>query len=183
MTTAYIGLGSNLQGPLRQLQTALAAIEQLPDSRVNGVSGIYRSKAVGPGEQPDYLNAVLQLDTRLAPQALLGALQRIEQEQGRVRSVRWGARCLDLDILLYGDSVVASEDLSIPHPRMGQRHFVLYPLEEICGPKLVLPDGTELGTLIACCPQRDLVKTSLRLQQHATVPRDKDRQGQPPDAQ
>jgi 2-amino-4-hydroxy-6-hydroxymethyldihydropteridine diphosphokinase len=166
---AYIGLGSNLQGPRRQLQAALRALEQLPASRVARVSGTYRSSAVGPGEQPDYLNAVVQLDTQLEPQTLLEKLQRIEQAQGRLREVRWGARSLDLDILLYGARIVETGTLTIPHPRMRTRNFVLYPLAEICGLNLVLPDGTDLGTLLSRCPQGDLVSTGLRLTRDSAI--------------
>ena len=136
------------------------------------VSSVYRSAAVGPGGQADYLNAVLQLDTRLRPAELLAGLQAIEQAQGRVRTIRWGARTLDLDILLYGDRQIATDSLTIPHPELHRRNFVLYPLAEITGPHLVLPDGTELATLIALCPQGDLARTRLRLTPPASVPPD-----------
>ena len=172
MTPAYVGLGSNLQQPLLQLQRALIAIAQLPSSQLLRVSSVYRSAAVGPGEQPDYLNAALQLDTRLQPAELLAALQAIEQAQGRVRAIRWGARTLDLDILLYGDRQIATSSLTIPHPELQRRNFVLYPLAEIAGPHLVLPDGTELVTLIARCPRGDLVRTRLRLTPQPSVPPD-----------
>ena len=172
MTQAYIGLGSNLQHPLLQLHKALIAIAQLPSSRLVQVSSVYRSAAVGPGEQPDYLNAVLLLDTGLQPAELLAALQAIEQAHGRVRTIRWGARSLDLDILLYGDRRIATASLTIPHPELQQRNFVLYPLAEIAGPHLVLPGGTELVTLIARCPRGDLVRTRLRLTPQTRVPPD-----------
>jgi 2-amino-4-hydroxy-6-hydroxymethyldihydropteridine diphosphokinase len=172
MIPAYIGLGSNLQEPLEQLQGAVAAIAELPASRLVQVSCAYRSSAVGPGKQPDYLNAAICLHTGLEPGALLESLQRIELAQGRVRTVRWGPRTLDLDILLYGDLCLATPTLTIPHPALAQRNFVLYPLLEISGPNLVLPDGTDLGTLIARCPQGDLVKTRLRLTRDALVPGD-----------
>jgi 2-amino-4-hydroxy-6-hydroxymethyldihydropteridine diphosphokinase len=173
MIAAYIGLGSNLRQPIRQLRTALLALEQLPVSRIVQVSGVYRSAAVGPGEQPDYLNAVLRLDTCLEPRALLQELQRIESAQGRTREVRWGARSLDLDILLYGNASLETPVLTIPHPAMRQRNFVLYPLAEISGLNLELPDGTVLGTLISHCPRGSLVKTGLRLIHcDTTVPRD-----------
>jgi 2-amino-4-hydroxy-6-hydroxymethyldihydropteridine diphosphokinase len=169
MIEAYIGLGSNLQEPIQQLRRALLAIAELPSSRVVQVSSAYRSAAVGPGEQPDYLNAVARLQTGLDPGALLQALQGIELAQGRVRTVRWGPRTLDLDLLLYGDLRLATPTLTIPHPALAQRNFVLYPLLEICGPNLVLPDGADLGTLTARCPQGDLVKTGLRLTGDALV--------------
>ncbi len=162
MITAYIGLGSNLQNPARQLGTALAALAQLRRSKLVAVSRLYRSAAIGPGNQPDFLNAVARLDTDLAPLPLLTALQRIEQDQGRERTVRWGPRSLDLDILLYGNRQIDTPELTIPHPSMHLRHFVLYPLAEITGPGLPLPDGTDLGTLIVRCPVADLVDTGLQ---------------------
>jgi 2-amino-4-hydroxy-6-hydroxymethyldihydropteridine diphosphokinase len=178
MITAYVGLGSNLQQPLTQLRTALSAIEQLPASRVVRVSSVYRSAAIGPGEQPDYLNAVLRLDTALEPHAVLEALQDIELAQGRQRKVRWGPRSIDLDVLLYGNSSLATRTLTVPHPAMRQRNFVLYPLAEISGLKLLLPDGTDLGTLIASCPRGDLLRTGLRLKhQDAIVLRDMEQRG------
>lgn len=163
MTPAYIGLGSNLQDPLRQLRSAVIALRSLPDSQVSAISRTYQSAAVGPGDQPHYLNAVLRLDTRLPPHALLQALQLIESNQGRVRAERWGPRTLDLDMLLYGDSEIATPTLTVPHPQLPSRNFVLYPLADICGPNLVLPDGSDLGTLLARCPRGDLVTTTLQL--------------------
>ena len=163
MSRAFIALGSNLGEPLDQLQRAAASIDQLPDSAVIQISSAYRSSAVGPGEQPDYLNAVLLLETTLTPMALLTALQEIESAQGRERNLRWGARTLDLDILLYDQQAVDSLHLTIPHPRMKERNFVLYPLLEIRQPKLMLPDGAELGTLVGACPLGKLQKTTFSL--------------------
>ena len=163
MIPCYIALGSNQQQPAEQLRRAVAAISQLPESRLHCVSHCYRSAAVGPGEQPDYLNAVLRLDTGLAPGTLLDALQGIENDQGRTRTVRWGPRTLDLDILLYGDLVLSTRRLQIPHPRMADRNFVLYPLLDIADPNLMLPDGRELGTLVSACPEGELIRTDLDL--------------------
>ena len=163
MIPAYIGLGSNLQEPIRQLQSAVIAIGEIRDSHVAGISRAYRGAALGPGDQPDYLNAVLRLDTEIAPEALLQELQGIESNHGRIRLERWGARTLDLDILLYGELELATPTLSIPHPALPLRNFVLYPLADIAGSKLVLPDGSDLGTLLARCPRGDLVKTTLQL--------------------
>ena len=165
MTSAYIGLGSNLQDPARQLGTALMALERLPGSKLASVSRMYRSAAIGPGSQPAYLNAVARLDTELPPLPLLHALQQIEQSQGRIRTVRWGPRSLDLDILLYGNSVIDTPELRIPHPAMHLRNFVIYPLAQITGSKLLLPDGTDLVTLIDRCPRGDLVDTGLQPEQ------------------
>lgn len=165
MTPAYIALGSNLEDPARQLRQAVTAIGALPDSVIESISSVYDSAAVGPGTQPNYLNAVLQLNTTLPPLDLLDALQDIELRQGRVRSERWGARTLDLDIVLYGDQQIDGERLIVPHPAMAQRNFVLQPLTEIAGDNLLLPDGTVLGTLVAACPGGGLARTPLRLDQ------------------
>jgi 2-amino-4-hydroxy-6-hydroxymethyldihydropteridine diphosphokinase len=163
MTPVYVALGSNLRNPESQLSTAVVALEALPDTRLDRVSGIYRSAAVGPGTQPDYLNAVILLATRLSPTALLDALQQIEQDQGRIRDAHWGPRTLDLDILLYGDLQITSGRLTVPHPRMQQRDFVLYPLREISNTNLVLPDGSDIDTLLRQCPRDGLVKTQYQL--------------------
>lgn len=167
MTPAYIALGSNLQDPATQLQNALLALGALPNSAIETVSPVYRSVAVGPGVQPDYLNAVALLNTTLSPAILLKALQSIETRQGRVRSERWGPRTLDLDLLLYGQEQIATAELSVPHKAMGQRNFVLYPLSDIAGDNLLLPDGTVLGTLVAACVRGDLVKTNLQLRTYS----------------
>ena len=163
MTCCYVALGSNQRQPAAQLRRAVAAIGQLPESLLHSVSHCYRSAAVGPGDQPDYLNAVLQIETGLMPEALLDALQGIENDQGRTRKVRWGPRTLDLDILLYGDLALTTPRLQIPHPHMAERNFVLYPLLDIAGPNLMLPDGRELGTLVSACPIGELVQTELDL--------------------
>lgn len=160
MVRAYIGLGANLDNPAKQLTTAVAAIDALPQSRIDNISSVYSSPPMGPQDQPDYLNAVLALDTELTPAGLLESLQAIENAQGRQRGERWGARTLDLDILLYGDQVVAEPQLQIPHPGLKQRNFVLLPLMELAGAKLVLPSGEELGTLAAGCGDGTLLRTS-----------------------
>jgi 2-amino-4-hydroxy-6-hydroxymethyldihydropteridine diphosphokinase len=159
----YIALGSNQQQPASQLRRAIAALQGTPGCRPGAISPCYRSAAVGPGEQPDYLNAVLELYTQLSPEALLDTLQTIENTQGRVRTERWGPRTLDLDILLYGDLIISTARLEIPHPRMAERNFVLYPLLDIAGPNLMLPDGRELGTLVSACPVGELIRTEVDL--------------------
>lgn len=163
MKRCYIALGSNQQQPVSQLRRAVTAISQLPESSLDAISPCYRSTAVGPGEQTDYLNAVLRLNTLMTPETLLDALQGIENAQGRVRTVRWGPRTLDLDILLYGDQILCTDHLQIPHPRLAERSFVLYPLLDIAGPNLMLPDGRELGTLVSACPEGELIQTDLDL--------------------
>lgn len=163
MTTAYIALGSNLNDPAIQLRTALERLAALPHTHIEAISSAYSSAAVGPGDQPDYLNAVVQLATSLNPGQLLKAIQVIENSQGRVRIQHWGARTLDLDILLYGREKVETETLTIPHPRMIERNFALYPLAEITGEQLVLPCGGVLGSLLANCPLGDLARTQIAL--------------------
>ncbi len=163
MIPAYIALGSNLGDPESQLRSAVGALQALSRCVLDQVSSVYRSAALGPGEQPDYLNAVVRLHTGLAPLALLDALQRIEQDQGRVRDTRWGPRTLDLDLLLYGREAITSQRLSIPHPRMLERHFVLYPLHEISGGDLLFPNGAKLETYLRQCPREGLVKSPRRL--------------------
>ncbi|MEP1469696.1 MAG: 2-amino-4-hydroxy-6-hydroxymethyldihydropteridine diphosphokinase [Halieaceae bacterium] len=163
MVCAYIGLGANLDNPAEQLSSAVAAIDALPQSSIQAISSVYSSPPMGPRDQPDYLNAVLALNTLLTPRDLLASLQAIEDAQGRQRGERWGPRTLDLDILLYGDEVIAETLLQIPHPGLQLRDFVLQPLLEIAGEKLVLPGGEELGTLAADCGEGTLQRTSQTL--------------------
>ena len=146
MAIAYIALGSNLNTPLEQLKRALNALAQLPQTQLMAVSSFYRSKPLGPQDQPDYLNAAVEISTALSPLALLDELQRIENEQGRVRLRRWGERTLDLDILLYGDEIIQTERLTVPHYDMHNREFVIVPLAEIA-PNLILPNGQKLAEL------------------------------------
>ena len=155
MTRCYIGLGSNLADPAEKLRSALDAIKLIPDTRLVGSSPFYTSAPVGPGEQPDYVNAVAELETSLPAESLLDALQAIENEHGRERKVRWGARTLDLDILLFGDTVTSTDRLSVPHPRIPERNFVLVPLADLA-PELIMPDGTTLQTLLRQCPANRL---------------------------
>jgi 2-amino-4-hydroxy-6-hydroxymethyldihydropteridine diphosphokinase len=153
----FISLGSNLSDPATQIRRALDALGKIRDAELGAVSPLYRNPAVGPGQQPDYLNAVAELHTTLDALLLLSQLQNIELAQGRVRNERWGARTLDLDILLYGDEVIDLPQLQIPHPRMTTRNFVLYPLYDLT-PDLVLPHGTSLRALLDCCPSVGLVR-------------------------
>ena len=146
MATAYIGLGANLNDPEQQILDALTALQQLPQTELTAVSSLYGSKPLGPQDQPDYLNAVVQLDTQLQPLQLLDALQAQEQAQGRVRKRHWGERNIDLDIILYDQLQLRSERLNLPHHEMHKRSFVLIPLAEI-DPKLQLPDGSLISQL------------------------------------
>lgn len=158
MTRAWLGLGSNLDEPLRQLQRAVAAIERLPHTHIVARSPVYRNPALQLPEQapqPDFCNAVVGVDTTLEPHALLAALHDIETTQGRVRGERWGARVIDIDLLLYGDLVITGPQLTVPHPGIRERRFVLQPLIDIA-PDLHLPDGTPVTELLAACPQSPL---------------------------
>ena len=149
MVRCYIGLGSNLAGPQEQIRRALDALGRVPDSRLVGGSALYRSAPMGPADQPDYVNAVAAFDTGLEPEALLDALQAIEADHDRRRDgQRWGPRTLDLDLLLYGDRTIASPRLSVPHPGVAKRAFVLVPLCELA-PELALPDGRRVCDLAA----------------------------------
>lgn len=163
MTTAFIALGSNLKTPETQLRDAVDALAALPGCHVEAISSVYQSAAVGPGEQPPYLNAVIKLSTSLMPLELLDALQAIEQQQGRKRTLRWGARTLDLDILLYGQQVIDHPRLQVPHPRMAERNFVLYPLADVGREQLMLPSGHVVGSLLEHCPWGDLQRTHVSL--------------------
>jgi len=156
MTIAYIAVGSNLSDPVTQANQAIEALKQLPKSRFVAASSLYSSTPMGPQNQPDYINAVVAVDTDLLPLELLDCTQAIEQEQGRIRKdERWGPRTLDLDIILYGEEVMDSERLTIPHYGMRVREFVLYPLAEIA-PSLQLPDGTKLQELLKSVPLNGL---------------------------
>jgi 2-amino-4-hydroxy-6-hydroxymethyldihydropteridine diphosphokinase len=163
MTPAYLALGSNLDDPPSQLCAALMELAALPHCHIDTVSSAYSSAAVGPGNQSDYLNAVLKLSTSLGAVQLLSAVQTIETKRGRVRGERWAARTLDIDILLFGDEIINTTTLQVPHPRMAVRNFVLYPLAEITKQKMVLPSIGVLGSLLAKCPRGDLVKTNVSL--------------------
>ncbi|EEB1954691.1 2-amino-4-hydroxy-6-hydroxymethyldihydropteridine diphosphokinase [Salmonella enterica] len=144
MTIAYIALGSNLASPLEQVNAALKAVADIPDSRIVAVSSFYRTPPLGPQDQPDYLNAAVALDTALAPEELLNYTQRIERQQGRERKAeRWGPRTLDIDIMLFGDKIINTERLTVPHYDMKNRGFMLWPLFEVA-PELIFPDGLTL---------------------------------------
>ena len=138
MTTAYIGLGSNLGDRLGHLQAAVKALSAR-GLEPSALSSVYESDALGP-PQPDYLNAVVSVSTSSTPRELLEALKAIEAELGRHHAERWGPREIDLDLLLYGDEMLEEDGLTVPHPEMTKRSFVLLPLLEIA-PDLDLPSG------------------------------------------
>jgi 2-amino-4-hydroxy-6-hydroxymethyldihydropteridine diphosphokinase len=155
MTRAFIGVGSNLENPLLQVQRALGELAALPASQLVASSSLYRSPPMGPADQPYYVNAVVELATELAAVSLLDELQAIEQQHRRIRTEHWGPRTLDLDILLYGNAKVRTPRLQIPHPGIGQRNFVLYPLAEIA-PRLSIPGVASLQSLLDQCARKGL---------------------------
>jgi 2-amino-4-hydroxy-6-hydroxymethyldihydropteridine diphosphokinase len=128
---AYIGLGSNLNKPKQQIKTAVMALHATKDVQVVNLSSLYQSPPVDDSKQPDYINAIAQVDTHLTPLELLYVCQDIETKQHRIREKKWGARTIDLDIIIYGVQVIASKQLIIPHPEMMNRAFVLIPLAEL----------------------------------------------------
>ncbi len=129
---ALVAIGSNLSEPQRQVGTAFEALAAMPDARLVLRSRSWRSRPMGPQDQPDFVNAVAGLVTTLAPRELLAELKSIERRMGRTEpAVRWGPRVIDLDLLLVGELQSAEPDLTLPHPGLHQRNFVLYPLAEI----------------------------------------------------
>jgi 2-amino-4-hydroxy-6-hydroxymethyldihydropteridine diphosphokinase len=147
VTVAYIGLGANLGDREENIR---AAIERLAELGALLVSSFRETDPVGVTEQPRFVNAVAELETELGASALLGQLLEIERELGRDRSreQRWGPRTIDLDLLLYGDEVIDEPGLTVPHPRLAERRFVLEPLHELA-PDLALPDGRRIRDLLA----------------------------------
>ena len=156
LARAYIGIGSNLAAPIAQVRAAIEALGQLNQSQLIKASPLYRNPPMGPADQPDYVNAVAALDTTLEPLALLSALQALEADAGRQRNgQRRGPRPLDLDILLYADITMTSAQLTLPHPGLPSRAFVLYPLADI-HPELDVPGYGPLASLLAQVSAEDL---------------------------
>ena len=147
MMRSFLGLGSNLGDRLGHLQAGVSSLAGAEGVEVVAVSSVYRTEPVGGPEQPEFLNAVVAINTTLPPRELLGLAQRIEGERDRMREERWGPRTLDVDILLYGDITLREADLEIPHRRIAERRFVLEPLLEV-DPGAALPDGTPLADLL-----------------------------------
>ena len=157
----YIGLGANLGQPTEQLVWAVQQLQHLPQSQLLAVSRLYRSKPApgSPENQPDYTNAVVQLGTTLTPHQLLTQLQTLESQAGRVRGERWGARVLDLDILLYADDEIRTSNLIIPHAELVNRSFVVLPLLDIFS-TLTLPNGVKVASLAAARLSADIQITA-----------------------
>ena len=144
---AYISVGSNLNNPYQQVKSAIGKLKIADNIYIETISGWYLSDPVGPKNQSRYVNGVIKISTRLSPNQLLKKLHEIEDAHGRIRNMRWGPRTLDLDILLYGSRMMNTKKLTIPHPEMKIRNFVLTPLADI-EPDLVLPDGSILSSLL-----------------------------------
>lgn len=170
MSIAYIGIGSNLSDPINQVRQAIEELDDLSQSICRRYSSLYRSDPMAfeegslgkenleEGEdQPDYINAVAELETDLSPLDLLHELQQLEALHNRIREERWGPRTLDLDVLLYDDRIIESPELTVPHPGLYERNFVLYPLTEIA-PDLVIPGAGQLGDLLGSCERGNLEK-------------------------
>ena len=157
MPRAFIGLGANLGDPRRQLRAGLAAIEKIPTTLLTGQSSFYLSAPIGYAEQPHFINAVAQIQTELAPRALLEALLAIERGLGRSRSHANAPRTLDLDLLLYDSMVIDEPGLRVPHPRMHTRAFVLAPLAQIA-PGIEIPGQGPIAPLLAACAGQAIEK-------------------------
>jgi 2-amino-4-hydroxy-6-hydroxymethyldihydropteridine diphosphokinase len=155
VTVAYVGLGSNLQDPRRQIQSAFAELDGMPHTRVVKQSSLYRTAPLGYADQPDFINAVAQLETALPAERLLAELQEVENRHGRERSFANAPRTLDLDLLLFGEAVIQTPALTLPHPRMHERAFVLKPLCEVA-PHASIPG---IGTAKACLEKTTGQKT------------------------
>jgi 2-amino-4-hydroxy-6-hydroxymethyldihydropteridine diphosphokinase len=151
----FIGLGSNLENPLEQIKTAIKDMKAMVDTELVACSSLYKSPPMGPQDQPDYINAAIELDTTLRPHKLLDELQKIEQQHGRVRKRHWGERTLDLDVLVYGEQVLNDDRLTVPHPGIAERAFVVYPLAELDS-SLVIPGLGKVGQLVETCPRDGL---------------------------
>ena len=165
MHVAFIGLGSNLgherngifESPKQQLLNAIQSIDNQTTIHLISTSYFYQTEAIGPGDQPNYINAAIKIKTSLSANQLLLALQNIENQQGRVRKERWGARTLDLDILIFDQLIENSEQLTLPHPRAHERTFVLAPLKDLDA-NLIIPKRGNISNLLANCSMQGIVK-------------------------
>jgi 2-amino-4-hydroxy-6-hydroxymethyldihydropteridine diphosphokinase len=154
----YVGLGSNLEDPVAQVLEAVEELEMIPDSILVSRSSLYRGKPMGLADQPDYVNAVVAMDTLLSAGSFLQELTRIEDLQGRVRDgEKWGPRIIDLDLLMYGKQKINTPDLTVPHPGMHERDFVIIPLSELAG-DVNIPGQGRLTALINKCENHSLRK-------------------------
>jgi 2-amino-4-hydroxy-6-hydroxymethyldihydropteridine diphosphokinase len=156
MTRAYIALGANLGDPLATVNAAVEALRDLPQSQMIAISSSYRTAPIGLHNQPDFINAVVAVETGLEAQSLLDELFAIEARFGRLRSVPNAPRTLDLDLLLHGDLICNDQRLTLPHPRMHERAFVLAPLAEIAPPGLFVPGHGTVTTMMLQCSNQQI---------------------------
>tara|TARA_B100000686_G_scaffold335400_1_gene403951 strand:- start:2373 stop:2867 length:495 start_codon:yes stop_codon:yes gene_type:complete len=154
ISQALIALGSNLENPVSQVRRAFDELAAIPESHLLACSSLYRSEPIGNHDQPDFINAVAQIETALSPHNLLKALLEIEKDHGRVRGLKNDPRTLDLDMLMYDELECNENGLILPHPRMHQRAFVLKPLMEISKNFTIHGRGTAAELLLACINQR-----------------------------
>lgn len=159
MAECFIALGSNLDSPINRIKKAIATFKKAAQMRVTCVSSLYQSAPWGRLEQPDFINAVIQMETTLSAQTLLSELLSIEQQQGRTREIQWGPRTLDCDLLLYDNQCIDEPNLTIPHPRMTERAFVLLPLTEIA--PQVLIRGISAANWLLHCDTSQITKINL----------------------
>ncbi len=158
MIRVYLGLGTNLGDREGVLRAAIAALGE-GGVRIVRRSSVYETEPVGRRDQPWFLNMVVEAETAHAPERLLDLIHRIEGSMGRTREIRWGPRTLDIDILLYGQQTIATPRLTVPHPEMASRRFVLEPLAEL-GPDLVLPGGSTVAETLRALPAEPVVRRS-----------------------
>ncbi len=147
LRAVYIGLGSNIEQPYSQIKNAIIALNNLPDTQVLADSGYYKSKPMGPEDQPDYVNAVVEIETAFDAAELLKNCQRIEAQQGRIKKRHWGERCIDLDLLLYLDQQIITQDLTLPHQGIWLRDFVYIPLLKL-NPEVEIPGKGRLSDIV-----------------------------------
>ena len=161
----YIGLGSNLEQPYLQIKNAISALDKLSNTKVIKDSGYFKSKPMGPEDQPDYVNAVVEIETSMDAAELLKHCQLIEQQQGRLKLRHWGERTIDLDILLYADTQIKTEVLTVPHPGICQRDFVFMPLLKL-NPEIKIPGTGLLSDIVKIVekPAVDKYKTDYSCQ-------------------
>jgi 2-amino-4-hydroxy-6-hydroxymethyldihydropteridine diphosphokinase len=152
---AYIALGANLGDRESSLKEAIRRLDAEAGISVESVSPVYETAPVGYTDQPSFLNMAIRVETRLEPIDLLRRLLAVEQEMGRVRDIRWGPRTIDLDLLVYGDTLLETQELTLPHPRIGERAFVLYPLRDIWPAAASFPWETQLSGM---SPEQEGIK-------------------------
>lgn len=159
LNQVFIALGSNLGNPVSQIKLAIEELKQLPSTKLISQSSLYGSAPIGYADQPDFINAVVLIETDFIPHDLLDALLNIEHRHGRTRAFLNAPRTLDLDILLFNDLECCDEKLTVPHPRMSQRAFVLKPMMEIA-PDYYIPSQGHITLLLATCKEQRLEKIS-----------------------